>query len=254
MFGLEKAHYDIDKIEFQCDKILSEKIKPPFKNTSFFYIIVGKPQSGKTTLLINMLTNKEIYKKVFDKILICMPSNSRKSLKNDIFEDLPLDQQFETISEDLYNKIVKNKEDFEQIKEEEKQKKLKSRTRHQLLILDDVTAYLKDQDNQTILTELSTNRRHLNLSIIVLVQFLRSIPRPIRLLATDVIFFKSSNNLDTNILREEYANLEKPVFDALTRFVFDKDHTFLWINKNDEIYYKNLQRIIFPSNSINDTT
>jgi 5-bromo-4-chloroindolyl phosphate hydrolysis protein len=68
--------------------------------------------------------------------------------------------------------------------------KKKKRSRNTLLILDDVTAYLKD--NPKALIELATNRRHLKLSIILLVQFIRSVPRPVRFQVTDVCFFKPS--------------------------------------------------------------
>lgn len=249
MFALEKSNYKLNKIDFNVDVPFNDKIKPPFENKSFFYIIVGKPGSGKTSVLVNMLTNKNIYKRVFTKISLCMPKNSRLSLKDDIFEDLPGDQIFDTIDESVLTKIKANKEEFEQDKEERLQAGKKPIIHHQLLVLDDVTAYLKQKQNVSILTELATNRRHYNLSIILLVQFLRSIPRPIRFFTTSCIFFKASNNLDTEILREEYINLPKQTFDELLNFVFDGDsHDYLIINKDTNTYYKKLQKIIFVDN------
>jgi HrpA-like RNA helicase len=245
MFALEKSNYKLNKIDFNVD----DRIKPPFENKSFFYIIVGKPGSGKTSVLVNMLTNSKIYKKVFTKITLCMPKNSRLSLKEDIFEDLPPEQIFNTIDENVLTKIKANKEEFEQDKEERLESGKKPIQHHQLLILDDVTAYLKHKQNVNILIELATNRRHYNLSIILLVQFLRSIPRPIRFFTTSCIFFKASNNLDTNILREEYINLQKDTFDELLNFVFDNDaHDYLIINKDTNTYYKKMQKIIFTDN------
>jgi HrpA-like RNA helicase len=249
MFALEKSNYKLNKIDFNVDVPFNDRIKPPFENKSFFYIIVGKPGSGKTSVLVNMLTNSKIYKKVFTKITLCMPKNSRLSLKEDIFEDLPPEQIFNTIDENVLTKIKANKEEFEQDKEERLESGKKPIQHHQLLILDDVTAYLKHKQNVNILIELATNRRHYNLSIILLVQFLRSIPRPIRFFTTSCIFFKASNNLDTNILREEYINLQKDTFDELLNFVFDNDaHDYLIINKDTNTYYKKMQKIIFTDN------
>eukprot|EP01041_Mallomonas_annulata_P011998 gene11998-25140_t len=125
-------------------------------------MICGKAGSGKTSLLINALIAKKknrVYRKVFDKIILVMPSNSRKSLKNNPLDDLPEDQQFENF--------------------------------------DDVTAYLKDNPKQLI--ELATNRRHLKLSIVLLVQFIRAVPRPVRFQVTHVTFFKPANELDLKI-------------------------------------------------------
>ena len=47
---------------------------------------------------------------------------------------------------------------------------------NQLLIIDDCTHSLKDNDIANMLEELSNNRRHLSLSIIILTQYLVSIP------------------------------------------------------------------------------
>ena len=60
MFQLENSNYNLEKISFNVDKVFNEKIKEPFENSSFFYIIVGRPGSGKTSLLINMLNDKNI--------------------------------------------------------------------------------------------------------------------------------------------------------------------------------------------------
>jgi hypothetical protein len=240
MFELDEPNYNFKKVDFLVDNILGEHIKSPFPNTSFFWVICGKAGSGKTSLMINALKSKKenrVYRKVFDKIILVMPENSKKSIKNNPLDDLPEDQVFENMGPEVIEKIKSIRNDFD---EEDKKKK---RPRHQLLILDDVTAYLKDKENIKSLIELATNRRHLKLSIILLVQFLKSIPRPIRFQVTDITFFKPSNNLDLKIIQEEFVNLENDKFNDLTRYVFINNHDFLFINKNNETYFKNLQKI-----------
>ena len=238
---MDDPNYNFKKVDFLVDGLLGEHIKAPFPNTSFFWLIVGKAGSGKTSLMLNALKSKKenrVYRKVFDKITLVMPSNSRKSIKNNPLDDLPEEQKFEEMGSHVIEKVKSIREEFD---EEDKKKK---RPRHQLLILDDVTAYLKDKENIKSLIELATNRRHLKLSIILLVQFLKAVPRPIRFQITHVSFFKPANNLDTKIIQEEFANLENDKFNELTRFVFNDSHDFLFIDKNNETYYKNLQKII----------
>jgi replication-associated recombination protein RarA len=64
-----------------------------------------------------------------------MPSNSRKSLKNNPLDDLPEDQVFESMGNDVIDKVKEIRKDFDE------QDKKKKRSRRQLLILDDITAY-----------------------------------------------------------------------------------------------------------------
>ena len=245
--SFDEAHYKLQPVKFNVDDKFGDHIKAPFPDQSFFWLIVGKAGSGKTSLLINSLTMKKenrVYRKVFDKIILVMPSNSRKSLKNNPLDDLPEDQTFESMGDDVINKVKEIRESFDELD------KKKKRARHQLLILDDVTAYLKD--NPKGLIELATNRRHLKLSIILLVQFVRAVPRPVRFQITHVTFFKPSNEIDIKILQEEFINLKKDVFDDLKRVVFESPHDFLMIDKNNEIYYKNLQKINFSHSILND--
>lgn len=248
-FSLEKANYEIEAIKFNVDGKFNDKIKPPFPNSSFFLTIIGKPGSGKTNLLVNMLTNKNIYKRVFDKVLLVMPKNSIKSLKNNIFEDLPESQQFDEISPEVFEAIKHFRAEFDEIDEEKGSSKGVKvplpRSKNMLLILDDVTAQLKEKENQKLLIELSTNRRHLKLSIILISQYLRAIPRCVRSQTTTLVYFKPANELDNNIVRDEYINLPKETFNNLMRFVFQNQHDFLFVDKNNESYFKNLNKIIF---------
>jgi len=269
MISLDKPNYNFKPVQFNCDEVLAKHIKEPFPNRSFFWAIVGRPGSGKTSLLINCLTGKKsdrVYNKVFDKILYVCPSNSRKSIKNNPFDDLPDEQKFEKFDESVVKAIEQIREEFDgkkddkqiditqtqrltdMIKIDKPKKKKSSKNKNQLLILDDVTAYLKDDPK--LLIELSTNRRHLKLSIVLLVQFLRSIPKPVRFQVTDITLFKPSNELDTKVIEEEYINLKKEDFKELKRFVWEGKHDMLMINKDNDTYYKNLQKITFNKDNL----
>lgn len=271
MFSLEDANYKLAPVKFNADECLGAHIKEPFPNYSFFWLICGKPGSGKTSLLINSLTMKNenrIYNKVFDKITLVMPPNSEKSIENNPFADMKPEQKFAQWGQPVVDRIVSIRKSFDEedaenvtvntqnnlltdyikkLKNDEvaKKKKKKGRQCRQLLILDDVTAYLKD--DPSLLIELGTNRRHLKLSIILMVQFLRSVPLPVRSQVTNLTLFKPANEKETEILKEEYINMKKNMFDDLTRWVWDTKHDFLMIDKDNSLYYKNLQKINFNS-------
>lgn len=249
-FELQDPTYNFKQVKFNVDDILGEHIKEPFPNKSFFWCVVGKAGSGKTSLVINALRAKKenrVYRKVFDKIVLVMPKNSRASLKDNPLDDLPSDQVFDNMGTDVISKIQEIREEFDARSEAplrgstRELNKKKKRSRRQLLIMDDVTAYLKD--NTQTLVELATNRRHLKLSIILLVQFLRSIPRPVRLQVTHLTFFKPSNELELKTVQEEFISMEKQKFEEMCRFIFNDPHDFLFIDKDYNKYFKNLQKI-----------
>ena len=235
MFELDNPKYNFEKIKFNVDNSLGEHIKSPFPSSSFFWTIVGQAGSGKTSLMINSLISKKdnrVYRKVFDKILLVQPKNSRLSIKNNPFQDLKDDQIFEKLDFNVLEKIQTNKKEFDELK----------KNKNQLLILDDITASLKD--NEDILLQLTTNRRHLKLSIILLVQYLRSIPRSIRFQITDITLFKPSNKIDEAVIYEEFiSNLTLKEFNKLSRFIWKQPYDNLFINKITNSYYKNLQKI-----------
>ena len=250
---LENSHFNFPIIKFDSDNILANHIKEPFPIQSFFFVLVGKPGSGKTSLLLNILSLKDenrVYYQVFDKILYVCPNTTRKNIKNNPFDELPDDQKFESFSHEVLIKIKEIRSDFDEEKKERKKKK--KRIQHQLLIIDDCTAELKQKENIRTFIEIITNRRQFRLSVILLVQFLRSIPRPIRFQITDIVLFKTSNRMDSKIIQEEYVNMNNEKFLELTNFCWNSPHDFIFINKDKEIYYKNLQRIVFDNENENE--
>lgn len=247
MFKLEKPNYDIQQIGFNVDDKFNEIIKEPFPNHSFFMTVLGPPKSGKTNLLINMITNKKIYKKVFDKIILVMPTTSMKSIKNNIFSDLPADQHFNELSPDVFIKIKSLRDEFDKIEELEKEKKKKPKTRRMLVIFDDVLSQLKNPENYNLLVSLATRYRHLRVSVILLAQYLRNIPKPVRSQISHLVAFKMPNELDKKILREEYIGLKLNEFIELVNFVYQNPHDFLFIDLYNNGFYKNLSKIIMRS-------
>ena len=64
-----------------------------------------------------------------------MPKNSRRSIKNNPMDDLPPDQQFESLGTDVMTKVKEIREEFDELD------KKKKRPRNQLLIARSCEAY-----------------------------------------------------------------------------------------------------------------
>jgi hypothetical protein len=113
-----------------------------FKKTHFLngYRItayIGKPGSGKTSLLVSYLTGKKdrkVFRNVFDHILLIMPESFRDSMKKNIFKKHDEDEMFDELDYGTLSTI------------HERLLKSSSENENTLLILDDVGASLKNNE------------------------------------------------------------------------------------------------------------
>jgi len=234
---LEDSNYsNLNSIQMLCDKPLTTKreIKEPFANCSFFMSIIGPPGSGKSSLMLQMISSKKdkIYYRVFKDIMYVCPSSSRSSVKDNPLDDVVT---FDNLNYDVLEEVQQNKERYDK----------QDKNYNQLLIIDDCGSFLKDSSSIDMLNELSMNRRHISLSIIILVQYMVSIPRSVRSQLSSVIMFKPANNEDLETIRKEFVSMKKKDFENLSRFVFRFKHDNLFIDRGNNELYKNLQKINF---------
>jgi hypothetical protein len=222
---------DLHPPEFLCDYPLTEHLKDypqfSFMNSFNTTAIFGRPGSGKTSTLISLLAQKgkdRIYNKVFDFVYVIMPSQSRNSLKKNIFEKHSEERLFDELTLDNLQKI------FKAVEENSLNKKTS------LVIYDDVGASLKNNDIQFFLKEMSFNRRHLKLVQIFLIQSWLSIPLSIRKLFSNLIIFKP-NKIEWEKVVEETIEQEKDIALGLLD-LYKNPHDYLFINvTNQKIFY-----------------
>ena len=224
--------------EFNCDSYLSENLKKydmlNHLNCYNFTVLIGKPGSGKTSLLVSMLNQRgknKILRKVYNNILLVMPSSSIKSMKKNIFEKHDPEKMYESLSLNTMTDI-RNKLDV-----------YSSENESTLIIMDDVGSDLKNVEIQKILKQIIYNRRHMKTSIIMLCQSFLSIPREIRKLINNVVMFKPSKVEFENFTNELYESKKNKVIDLLKLYHTKGD--YLWLNIESQRCYKNFDEIIF---------
>lgn len=97
MTSIAEEEYDkkinISKYDFSCDDE-DMSIPDPLPKKSFSMLIVGKPGTGKTNLLLNLITKQgKAFNKKFDKVFIFSPSLG--TIKgDDPFELIPDNQKY----------------------------------------------------------------------------------------------------------------------------------------------------------------
>lgn len=217
-----------------CKMLCDTKLHPKLDNydlTSFLNnhsttLFIGRPKSGKTSLLYSFLKSKEIFKGTFDKIFLMQPAQSRASMKDPLFDKIPDKQKYNELT-------IANLQDIEENLSEH----------NNVILMDDCTAYLKDSSIKKKLKELVYNRRHKHLSIIFLVQSYLSIEKDIRKLFSNLFIFKCSKN-EMETIWEELVEYPKEYILPIMKMVYDKPYQYLFLNTDSQRMFKNFDELM----------
>jgi hypothetical protein len=106
--------------------------------------IIGYAGTRKTSMLVNLMSSKQAYQKAFHHVDVVMPSHSVACIKRNIFKNH--DRMYDDLD---WGKLDGIREEVKQSAEKEK---------NTLLVLDDVTAALKDNEIQRVQRDLIYNR------------------------------------------------------------------------------------------------
>ena len=70
-------------------------------------LLIGKPKSGKTSLLYSLFSNKNCLKKVYHNFFLFQPEQSKHSLgQNNIFDTLPDENKFDELTYDNLAEVM----------------------------------------------------------------------------------------------------------------------------------------------------
>ena len=90
---------DLPKCKFLCDVKLDPKLDnyelTKFLNSHSTTLFIGKPRSGKTSLLYSFFKSKKLLKKCFHNVFLFQPTHSRSSMSDKIFDKLPDGKKFD---------------------------------------------------------------------------------------------------------------------------------------------------------------
>jgi ABC-type phosphate transport system ATPase subunit len=216
--------------EMICDKGLHPKLNKydltSFLNKHSTTLLVGRSGSGKTSLLYSFFKSREIFKNTFDKIFLFQPEQSRASMKDKLFDKIPDDQKYNELNLENLMEVEDNLSEYNNV-----------------ILMDDMGAYLKDNEIKKKLKELVFNRRHKHLTIIFLVQTYLSIEKDIRKLFSNIFIFKCSKK-EMETIFDEIVELPKDYILPIMKVVYDKPHNYLFINTDEQRLFKNFDEIL----------
>lgn len=220
-----------------CDKVLHPKLEKyeltQYLNQHSTNLLLGKPKSGKSSLLWAMFKNKKMLNKVFNNVYLFQPSHSRASIKNDIFKKHDKDKMYDELTYENLEYVIDSI-------------KATDTDETNVIIFDDMSAYLKNKETLRLFKELIFNRRHLRTSIYFLNQTFFSVPKELRRLFSNIFVFKVSRNEMSNLFDEvvEQDNV-KELMPEIIKMVYDKPYQYLFINTDQQKFYKGFDRIDF---------
>ena len=230
----------LETCDMTCDNGLHKKLEKyeltRFMNKHSTNLLIGRPGSGKTSLLYSLFKSKQCLRKCYHSIYLFQPSHSRVSMKDPIFDTLPDDQKFEELNYESLANVVNR------IKSADKKE-------NNCIIMDDMTAYLKNGDTLQLLKELIFNRRHYHTSIFFLVQTWFSVPKDIRKLFSNIFVFKVNKNELENIF-EESVEQKKDLAMDIAKVVFREPYQYLFINTDSQRLFRGFDEIVLPDADI----
>ena len=224
----------LEKCDMICDNGLHKKLDnydlTQFLNVHETNMVIGKPRSGKTSMLYSFFKSPKLLRKVYHNIFLFQPEASRSSMKDPIFDALPDEQKFNELNVENLLYVM------EVIKNEPK-------NHNNCIILDDMTAFLKDYEVKKILKELIFNRRHLSCSVFFLVQTWFSVEKDIRKLFSNIFVFRVSKK-EMETIFDEVVEQKKDYIMDIAKMVFDKPYQFLFINTESQRLFKNFDELL----------
>ena len=236
---------NISKFKFTCDDADDTIPKPLPQQGGFAMLIIGKPRSGKTNLLLNLTTKAhKNFNRKFDKVYLFSPSVN--TMENDPFELLPDEQKFEVATEDnLLSVLSEIKDTGEKV----------------LMILDDCISDIRGKGKseiENLLHRIFFNRRHLagkggSLSIIATSQTYNKIDPKLRKTASHLVFFENKNKKELDSIFEEVILIPKKEFYDVLRYIFDKKYQFMYVDTTLPDYkmiHKNFNQLEVKSPNI----
>lgn len=280
MFKIEKNPLTEDLNAF--DSQVKESEDPLPKEGSQSWVIIGRPGTGKSTLLLRAITSSKsnwCACKSFDLVYLCSPSAKHDPKYEDLvseltsngryydsFDEKVLDEILDNIDnynhqykKDLHEYEINKKEKTDpkgpfyskEIGQDKKGKPIIKKIyekpllpRH-LLILDDVVNDLPKSTQKSKINALYCNHRHKKLCIITVSQVYNKLNPIIRRGANMMSIFHTDNKTEYDAIERDLC-VDSDQFKKVYDFATDKMNSFLHIQLcgAKPLYFKKFDRIL----------
>jgi hypothetical protein len=214
---------ETDKSKIKLRGSMKSGIIAPHPNRT---ILNGCSGSGKTVLLVNLLTNKKLYADYYD---LCVVLSLTANILDDSYSKIKQKSKktkiviINELDASIIEDVMKTNLDIIEEKGTHKAPKI-------LIILDDCICN-KEFMKSDSLAKIFVMGRHHSCSVWLATQRFASVPRVARLQASQLFLFKCTGS-EIKTLVDEFkpANFKRREFENLVHYATRDDYTFLNIN------------------------
>lgn len=201
----------------------------------FIWVLCGSGGSGKTNLLLNFFSNKDLYRCKFANIFYICPQSSFLSVANHPFQEHSEDKIYHELNEEVLGEINKK---LKEIKIENTEEVYQD-YQYNCCIIDDMADGLKEAGVQRKLNEMLIKARHLSCAFIFTLQSYYYFPKILRKQITNITIFKPKNSEEWESIAKELLHVKKDNALILYDYIFDKPYMHLDIDTVSDKLYKN---------------
>lgn len=231
------------------------------RNGSFIHIN-GPSESGKTTVMLNLIVKKNMKGKPKTSLIGCfnqiyLVSPSLHTIKGDPFAEVEDEFRAKRLSISFLEKMYEDiYEQLEKYNEEEDPVKKKKMKKFNLLILDDVSTTINSNKSlENFFNTMVAERAHINLTIIIITQNYKMCPKKARENCTH-FFTKKVQGLDDQeaIFEDYFSQFPRKARRHIFPIFFEKPDDVLYVDKSrkvdsiDYYYYQNFDRVELEEN------
>jgi hypothetical protein len=219
----------IEAIETSKDKVKVSKYQEEniIPKHPFRAILSGASGSGKTNLLINLLTKEKFYKDFFDVIFLISPTAGKLDDSYIALKESKTKSKLAIINvldPETTDDIMTINKDIIEDKGVDKAPKI-------LIVYDDIISDTKYMNSRPFVHSFVASR-HYNASVIICTQRFNSVPRVCRIQANAIFYFKGTNS-EQETLAQEFCPAGyhwRKEFLSIIDHATDKKYSFLFIN------------------------
>jgi hypothetical protein len=234
--------------------IINENIS---KRNGMVYVLTGSGGSGKSSLLLNLMKSKTMYRGKFHNIFYICPASSFSSVKNHPFEkhDKVYHELTVGLLEGIYQQLNAIKEKATEKKEkkpilyedQESESEEEEEIQYSCIIFDDQADALKNTAINTQLNKMIIKARHICCSFIFTLQSYYYMPKILRKQITYITIFKPKNIEEWNTIAGELMNLNKDDALKIFNYVFNENYNHIDIDLVTNNYYKNFNKLVIQN-------